>query len=497
MYRNPVIPGFAPDPSVTFHDGKYYLVTSTFEYFPGVSLWTSEDLVNWKPMGGILTSESQLDLKEAASSSGLYAATIRVNSSGRFYMVTTNKYTHENFICHTDDIRGPWSETHFIAKDGIDPSLLFLPDGRCFYTSNGSVDGVRGIKGAFINPDTGELLEDFTLLSKGCGGAAPEGPHIYFENGWFYLMLAEGGTGYGHHEVILRSKDIHGPYEPNPANPILSHVSRKGHPIQAVGHADLIKTPDGEWYAVFLGIRVKPRPLLHHLGRETFLEKVTWRDGWPVIGNDGLSELFHADGPTQNDNSDYSVSFTRKLEEYPYLKVRVPKNECYIQDIEKGTLTLIGEDNIALPLSHPTLLAFRQRGFYEVMEVTLSLRELEGRAGISSWVSDDYHYRLEVRKAEDGIRISLIRHIHDFEAVTETLTLPMSENLGLAIISDDEDYIFRAGSQTVGRATVYGLAAEGQRHNSFTGALFAIYAEDGKAVFLDGITMKSKTDGDK
>ena len=146
MYRNPVIPGFAPDPSVTFHDGKYYLVTSTFEYFPGVSLWTSEDLVNWKPMGGILTSESQLDLKEAASSSGLYAATIRVNSSGRFYMVTTNKYTHENFICHTDDIRGPWSETHFIAKDGIDPSLLFLPDGRCFYTSNGSVDGVRGIK---------------------------------------------------------------------------------------------------------------------------------------------------------------------------------------------------------------------------------------------------------------------------------------------------------------------------------------------------------------
>ena len=163
MFTNPIIPGFAPDPSITFYNGIYYLVTSTFEYFPGVTLWSSTDLVSWSYHSSILTKTSQLNLDKANSSSGLYAASIRVNAAGRFYMVTTNKFTHENFICHTDDINKEWSEINFIAKDGIDPSLLFLPDGRCFYTSNGSVDGVRGIKGAFINPDTGELLEDFHL----------------------------------------------------------------------------------------------------------------------------------------------------------------------------------------------------------------------------------------------------------------------------------------------------------------------------------------------
>ncbi|MBQ0071371.1 MAG: glycoside hydrolase family 43 protein, partial [Spirochaetales bacterium] len=272
MYTNPVVPGFAPDPSITFWKGEYYLATSTFEYFPGVSLWTSRNLVDWTPKGAVLTRTSQLDLSGAASSSGLYAASIRVNQNGRFYMVTTNKFTHENFICHTDDINGPWSEISFIAKDGIDPSLLFLSDGRCFYVSNGSVDGVRGIKGAFLNPDTGELLEDFHLLSTGLNGHATEGPHIYEKDGWYYLMFAEGGTGYGHYEAILRSRSIYGPYENDSGNPIiLTHVPRKGHPIQATGHADLIETPQGDWYAVFLGIRVKPRPLLHHLGRETFL----------------------------------------------------------------------------------------------------------------------------------------------------------------------------------------------------------------------------------
>ena len=492
MFTNPIIPGFAPDPSITFYNGIYYLVTSTFEYFPGVTLWSSPDLVSWSYHSSILTKTSQLNLDKANSSSGLYAASIRVNSAGRFYMVTTNKFTHENFICHTDDINKEWSEIHFIAKDGIDPSLLFLPDGRCFYTSNGSVDGVRGIKGAFINPDTGELLEDFHLLTKGCGGHATEGPHIYYKDDYYYLMIAEGGTGYGHYEAILRSKDIHGPYEKNPNNPILSHVARKGHPIQATGHADLIETPTGDWYAVFLAIRVKPRPLLHHLGRETFISKVTWKDGWPIIGDNGYVELFYEEGPNQNESFDYSVSFSHPLESYPYLKVRVPKDDCYILDRDKRTLTLIGEEKINTFLGHPTLLCFRQRGFYEECKVLLSIKELEGTAGVTSWLSSDYHYRLQVIKKEDNINLSLIRHIHDFEAVTEEITLPYSEIISLKIVSDDENYYFYANDTFVGKATVYGLAAEGTMYNTFTGALFGIYSENGRAKFLDQIEMKTR-----
>lgn len=491
MFTNPIIPGFAPDPSITYYDGKFYLVTSTFEYFPGVSLWSSSDLVNWESHGAVLTRASQLNLEKAANSSGLYAASIRVNSNGRFYMVTTNKYTHENFICHTDDIEKEWSETHFISSDGIDPSLLFLPDGRCFYTSNGSVDGVRCIKGAFINPDTGELLEEFKNLTTGCGGSSPEGPHLYFIDDYYYLMLAEGGTGYGHHEVILRSKNIYGPYERNPNNPILSHVSRKGHIIQATGHADLIKLDNNEWYAVFLAIRTKPRPLLHHLGRETFLSKVIWKDGWPIIGDDGKVEIINDYGPNQEDNSDYSVFFSYPLEDYPYLKVRLPKPECYLIDKKENTLTLIGQENINTPLGHPTLLAFRQRGFNELMKVTIASNSIEARAGIASWLSSDYHYRLEAKCIENNIVVSLIRHLHDFEATTEKIVLPDLEKLTLMIKSDDEFYYFYANEEFVGKASVYGLAAEGTMYNTFTGALFAIYAEDGKAVFLDKIEMKS------
>ncbi len=499
MFKNPVIPGFAPDPSVVFHNGWYYLVNSTFEYFPGVTVWKSRDLVSWAYLSPALRREEDLSLEKAAPSSGLYAATIRVNGNGRFYIVTTNKYTLGNFVIHTDDIEsGVWSKPAFITRDGIDPSLLFLPDGRCFYASNGKAGGVKGIVGAFINPDTGELKERLRLLTSGCGGPSVEGPHIYYKDGWYYLMEAEGGTEYGHHEMILRSKDIYGPYEKNPSNPILSHVARKRHPIQATGHADLVEGPDGKWWAVFLAIRTKPRPLLHHLGRETFLAPVEWKNGWPVIGGNGNVELEYECGPDQKSEKDYSVSFSEDLEKYPYLKVRVPKDECYSFDREKKTLTLHGRENINLPLGHPTMLLFRQRGFRERMSVMLDTASLTGCAGITVFLSSDYHYRMEVRKDRCGVSVSLIRHIHDFEAETERITLLQpSGPLSLEIVSDDENYSFYAGGVHIAGATVYALAAEGCMNMCFTGSLFGVYAAEGEAVFLDGIEMESIEEKEK
>ncbi len=492
MFKNPVIPGFAPDPSVVFHNGWYYLVNSTFEYFPGVTVWKSRDLVNWDYLSGALKREEDLNLERAKPSSGLYAATIRVNENGRFYIVTTNKYTLGNFVIHTDDIEsGEWSSPAFITKDGIDPSLLFLPDGRCFYTSNGKSGGVKGIVGAFINPDTGELLEPLRLLTPGCGGPSVEGPHIYYKDGWYYLMEAEGGTEYGHHEVILRSRDIYGPYEKNPSNPILSHVARKRHPIQAAGHADLIEDESGRWWAVFLAIRVKPRPLLHHLGRETFLSPVEWRDGWPVIGDGGKVELEYTVGPEEKRKSDYSVSFSEEMEKYPALKVRVPKDECYLLDRKEKRLTLHGEENINTPLGHPTMLLFRQRGFRERMSATIETASLTGDAGITVYLSSDYHYRMEVRKESQGVSCALIRHIHDYEAQTERITLPMKDTISLEIRSDDEYYYFYVEGMPIARATVYALSAEGCMDMCFTGSLFGVYAAGGDAVFLDGIEMES------
>ncbi len=495
MYKNPILPGFCPDPSICYANGTYYIVTSTFEFFPGVTIWESEDLANWKYCSSVLTRTDQLDLDKSKNSQGLYAATIRYNK-GRFYMVTTNKYTHENFICHTDDIHGEWSETSFIYKTGIDPSLLFLEDGRCFYCSNETINGVnRGIIGAFIDPETGKLQEEMSVLTKGCGGHSTEGPHIYFIDGYYYLIIAEGGTGSGHHVCALRSKDIHGPYEANPKNPILSHVDRKGHPIQCTGHADILQRPDGSWIAVFLAVR-KPKIRNYHLGRETFLAPVTWKNGWPIIGNDGFVELeMDIPGVNSVDVNDYSVDFSKDYKSYPYLKVRVPKDECYIQDRRARTLTLIGEDRISKELGHPTLLAFRQRGFYDSMKVTLAncKQDFFSTAGITVFLNSDYHYRISVFRGKETTEFRLIRHIHDFEAETEFYAEKTSycHYSTLEIRATPEEYYFYVNDQLLGKAVTAGIAPNNTMNGAFTGVLFALFAENGKAVFNRGIELKN------
>lgn len=267
-YRNPVIPGFHPDPSVCRVGDDYYLVTSSFEYFPGVPLFHSKDLVHWRQIGHCLTRVSQLDLSEARSSAGIYAPTIRFRD-GTFYMTTTNVSGRGNFIVTTDDPHGEWSDGVAVDHPGIDPDLFFDEDGIVYYTTSYN----QGIYQSRIDAKTGQRFSDPRLIWSGTGGQYPESPHIYRIGDWYYLFIAEGGTEYGHMETVARSKRPEGPYESCPDNPILSHRSIQS-PIQATGHADLVQTPDGDWWAVFLGIRPVGYPFRHHLGRETFLAPV-------------------------------------------------------------------------------------------------------------------------------------------------------------------------------------------------------------------------------
>ena len=191
-YTNPVVRGFYPDPSVCKANGKYYMVCSSFQYFPGVPLFESTDLVNWKQIGHVLTRKSQVMLDKINSSGGVFAPTIRYND-GRFYMVTTNDTTHENFYVYTDDIYGEWSEPITVAQGGIDPSLYF-EDGRTFFMSNGrDDDGIDGVTQCEINIETGEKLTGSTCIWHGTGGRFLESPHLYRIGGYYYLMAAEGG----------------------------------------------------------------------------------------------------------------------------------------------------------------------------------------------------------------------------------------------------------------------------------------------------------------
>ncbi|MCE5185245.1 MAG: glycoside hydrolase family 43 protein [Planctomycetaceae bacterium] len=281
-FTNPIIPGFHPDPSICRVGDDYYMVHSTFEYFPGVPVFHSKDLVNWKQIGHCLTRKSQLNLDKVAASAGIYAPTLRYHD-GTFYMVTTAVGSGGNFYVTAANPKGPWSDPVWLDQGGIDPSLFFDDDGTVYYTRHeGMGDGF--IAQRTLNLKTGKLEGELRKIWSGTGDIWPEGPHLYKINGTYYLMIAEGGTSYGHMVTIARSDSPWGPFESNPANPILTHRHLKSHPFQALGHPDWVQTPDG-WWMVFLGIRPQPAgAFVHHLGRETFLTPVTWKsDGWPVV----------------------------------------------------------------------------------------------------------------------------------------------------------------------------------------------------------------------
>ncbi len=282
-FTNPIIPGFYPDPSICRVGDDYYLVNSSFEYFPGVPIFHSKDLVHWRQIGHVLTRKSQLNLDHEYSSGGIFAPTLRYHQ-GTFYMITTKVGGGGgNFYVTATNAAGPWSDPVWLDREGIDPSLFFEDDGTVYYTRQ--VDGEHGYSGQqILNLQTGKLEGPRKELWRGTGGVWPEGPHLYKVHGKYYLMISEGGTSFNHSLTIARSDTPWGPFEPDPENPILTHRTLPENPLQGLGHGDLVETPDG-WWIVFLGFRPQGGPF-QHLGRETFLAPVTWTNGWPRI-NDG------------------------------------------------------------------------------------------------------------------------------------------------------------------------------------------------------------------
>lgn len=276
----PVLAGFHPDPTVCRVGDTYYLACSSFEYAPGVPLFRSDDLVTWELVGHALDRPSQLHLDGVAPSGGVYAPTLR-HHDGRFWLVTTNVSDGPGHLVVTaTDPAGPWSEpVHVRAATGIDPDLAWDEDGTCYLTWS---DG--GIVQAVLDPTTGELLSEPQEVWGGAGGKDVESPHLYRVDGTWYLLVAEGGTATGHAAAIARGPSPSGPFESNPANPVLT-ARGTASVVQNTGHADLVQRPDGTWAAVFLGVRTAGYfPSWHVLGRETFAAEITWVDGWPQVG---------------------------------------------------------------------------------------------------------------------------------------------------------------------------------------------------------------------
>ena len=483
IYQNPIIRGFYPDPSICKANGKYYLVCSSFQYFPGVPLFESDDLINWKQIGHCLTRKSQIQLEEVDSSGGVFAPTIRYHE-GRFYMCTTNDTLHQNFYIWTDDIYGEWSEPIFVDQGGIDPSLFF-DNGKTYFISNGQDDeGVGCIVQCELEIETGRKLTPSKAIWQGSGGRYLESPHMYKIKDRYYLMAAEGGTEYGHMVTYARSDSPYGPFEAYPHNPVLTNRNLGGYEIQGVGHADLIQDNNDEWWMVHLAFRQTGQySTFHHLGREVFLVPVWFHeDGWFTAGENGTTrQIIQLDDREAVKSQQVKLSDTFENTDWKkdWCFLRIPNENNYCMG-EKN-LKLIGTECTLDEPKSPTFIGIRQKDFNGIISSKVIV--FSGEAGITLYMDENHHYDLAIRKNAECYEvierlnigdIKSIEHRYDLGEVNEVTLKIQLENLRYYfIVHTDKEEIELGSAQT--RYLSSEVAC------GFTGVVIGLYAISNEA----------------
>ena len=364
QYLNPIVAGFYPDPSVCRKDDTYYLTNSSFAYFPGVPLFESKDLVTWKQVGHVLDRDSQLQLGTTdVGRGGIYAPAISYNDQNKtFYMITLNRAAGGVMYVKSTDLSQGWTDPFYPGVRGGDPAFFFDTDGKGYivYISlpqgGPKYMGEMSVYVADFDVKGDSLCSNPVEIVRGGTDDVEnpewiEGPHIYRVGKYYYLMCAQGGTGAGHTEVIFRSENVYGPYEQCPTNPILAQQEvESDYPVSSTGHADLIQTKDGDWYAVFLGCRPYDGDY-YNTGRDTFLLPVTWEDGWPTILTAGLPVKTVVDKPglqtgfpRPTGNFKYTADFSGDNLDAGWIYLRNPKRECFHLDGKALTIDALPTD---------------------------------------------------------------------------------------------------------------------------------------------------------
>lgn len=480
--QNPIIRGFYPDPSICRRGDDYFLVNSSFDYFPGLPLFHSKNLIEWRQIGNCLTRNSQLDLKDVKSSLGIFAPTIRFINE-RFYVVFTNTNIGENLLIATEDPFNEWSEPLALEWGGIDPSLFQDADGTVYIQGTAERYGEeKGIYQAQIDLETGKLRSPRKLISKGTGHKSPEGPHLYHKDDWYYLMMAEGGTEYGHMETIFRSKTVDGPFEAFSDNPILTNRST-GSKLQCVGHADLIDTPNGEWFAVCLGTRIKgSHNYYHFLGRETNLAPVKWtEDAWPYVAGRMLVTDFKQfeDYEKEAENSTkYDFTALNDFSE-EWLHISNPIKENYVFS-DKG-LQLKGASDLS-EIGQPTFVGLRQDEFdYNfAVEFELDTKNVV-ETGITVYMSHDFHVDFFLKGENYKNSLWVRKKIASFEIVEKLCDLH-EEVISIRTTCDGEKFLFEylLKQKWVIVAEIETIFLSTEISGTFTGVLLGIYASGQK-----------------
>jgi xylan 1,4-beta-xylosidase len=411
---NPILSGFYPDPSICKVGGDYYVVNSSFSYYPGIPIFHSKDLVNWKQIGHVMDRPEQIDLDSLGVSRGIFAPTIRYHK-GIFYLVCTLIDKKNNFIVTATNPKGPWSNPVWLPEiDGIDPSIYFEEDDRAYITYNSippnniSVhDGHRTIRMNEFDIKTLKVISDNKIIVNGGTDMAKkpvwiEGPHLFKKDGWYYLMCAEGGTDYDHSEVIFRSKTIDGPFVSYEKNPILTQRTldkNRKNPVTNTGHADLIVAPDGKWWAVFLGCRPYEENYFN-TGRETFMVPVEWKDGWPIFNPNfeavqykyPIAAKINSASEKFSGNYLFKDEFNNATLNYRYSLLRTPREKWYA--INKGAIEMQLRPQTCSGLGNPSFVGFRQphtRG-YASTAVNFAAKTSNEKAGLLVFQNDEHYY---------------------------------------------------------------------------------------------------------
>jgi xylan 1,4-beta-xylosidase len=509
-YRNPILQGFYPDPSIARVGADYYLVSSTFAYFPGIPIFHSRDLVSWTQIGNAIDRPDQLDFGRLGLSRGVFAPSIE-HHQGRFYILNTCVDCGGNFLITANDPRGPWSDPVWLPEleGGIDPSLFFDSDGKVYILNNGPpqgqplYEGHRAIWIQEFDPATLRTVGPRTVLVNGGVDISTrpiwiEGPHIIRKDGYYYLIAAEGGTAEGHSQVALRSRSPSGPYTPSPRNPVLTQRDLprdRPNPITSAGHADFVQTPDGEWWATFLAVRPYAGDF-YNTGRETFLLPVSWEDGWPRMTRPGEAIPYAHRRPNLPAQAAPAVPtsgpFTvrdefdeRALAPY-WMMPRNPREAWY--RLDRGELALTARPVGLGDFGNPSMLVRRQQHLNaSASTIVRFLPQADGdEAGIAAFQNDEYWYFLGIGAEGGRPVVKLERRAGPNEPAegvalaSAPLPVAAGQPLYLRIEAEGPRYRFsyaaRPGQWRVLRDGLDGTILSTRTAGGFVGAVFGLHA---------------------
>jgi xylan 1,4-beta-xylosidase len=503
QFTNPILAGFYPDPSICRVGDDYYLVNSSFAYYPGLPIFHSKDLLNWKQIGHAMNRPEQLDLDSLGVSRGLFAPTIRYHK-GTYYIICTLIDKQNNFVITAKNPKGPWSNPTWLPEiDGIDPSIFFDANDKAYilYNSippnNVSVHGGhRTIRINDFDATQLKVTSDNRIIVNGGTDMAKkpvwiEGPHLLQKDGWYYLICAEGGTDYTHSEVVFRTKSLDSPFISFAKNPILTqrHLDRnRKFPVTNTGHADFVETPDGKWWTVFLGCRPYTENTFN-TGRETFMAPVEWKEGWPSVqlGKETVQYRYpinaklNATSEKFSGNYFFKDDFLAKTLNDRYQLLRRPSEAWYA--LQKGKLDMQLRPQTCAGKGNPSFVGIRQahQKGYTAIAQTFSPNASNEKAGLLVFQNEQHYYFL-CQSVENGKPVVQLFKSTDkqTEELLATMPLPNDKMLMLKAEARGDTYAFFFATQKnkwqLLKENVDAKFLSTQVAGGFVGSFYAMYA---------------------